>query len=233
MFAILAVFVALAALWAMASVALLNWRSPEESALMEIRLQQAEDAGKTLKIRHKIVPLKSISPYLRAAIVVAEDGAFFSHYGFDFYEIQVAVKKGQEKGRIVRGASTITQQLAKNLYLSPERSFMRKGLEAGLTVLLELFLSKERILELYLNYIEWGNGVFGCETAARTYFGRSCAELSLEQAVRLASITINPRRYAVNDERETMIKRRRAIAERLKNTNAINEIEYAALAKAL
>jgi monofunctional biosynthetic peptidoglycan transglycosylase len=126
-------------------------------------------------------------------MIAAEDAKFVDHSGFDWDGIQHALEKNQKKGHIVGGGSTITQQLAKNLFLSPAKSYWRKAQEAMVTVLLEAMLPKQRILELYLNVIEWGNGVFGAEAAAQRYFGVSAAQLSAEQAARLAAMTPSPR----------------------------------------
>jgi monofunctional biosynthetic peptidoglycan transglycosylase len=126
-------------------------------------------------------------------MIAAEDAKFVDHEGFDWEGIQVALEKNQKRGRVVAGGSTITQQLAKNLFLSPAKSYWRKGEEALITVLLEVLLPKRRIFELYLNVIEWGTGVFGAEAAARHYFGVSAAQLSSEQAARLAAMTPRPR----------------------------------------
>ena len=139
-----------------------------------------------------------IAPALKRAVVAAEDAKFADHEGFDWDGIERALERNQKKGRIVAGGSTITQQLAKNLFLSPTKSYFRKGQEAVITVLLEALLTKRRILELYLNVIEWGNGVFGAEAAARHYFGVGAAQLSVEQAARLAAMAPNPRFYERN-----------------------------------
>jgi monofunctional glycosyltransferase len=128
-------------------------------------------------------------------MIAAEDAHFVDHEGFDWDGIQTALEKNQKKGRVVAGGSTITQQLAKNLFLSPSRSYWRKAEEAVITVMLETMLDKERIFELYLNVIEWGSGVFGAEAAAQRYFGTAAARLSSEQAARLAAMAPNPRYY--------------------------------------
>ncbi len=131
-------------------------------------------------------------------MVAAEDAKFVEHEGFDWEGIQLAIEKNQRKGRVVAGGSTITQQLAKNLFLTPARSYVRKAEEAVITVMLEALLPKRRILEIYLNVVEWGSGVFGAEAAARKYFGVSAAQLSPEQAARLAAMAPNPRFYERN-----------------------------------
>jgi monofunctional biosynthetic peptidoglycan transglycosylase len=133
-------------------------------------------------------------------MIAAEDAKFVEHSGFDWDGIQNALDKNEKKGRVVAGGSTITQQLAKNLFLSPAKSYVRKAEEAVVTVLLEAMLPKQRILELYLNVIEWGNGVFGAEAAAQRYFGIPAAQLSAEQAARLAAMAPAPRRFERNPD---------------------------------
>jgi monofunctional biosynthetic peptidoglycan transglycosylase len=141
------------------------------------------------------VPYARISNHLKRAVVAAEDARFLDHEGFDWEAIQKAMAKNERRGRIVVGASTISQQLAKNLFLSGSRSWLRKGEEALITWMLEASMSKRRILELYLNFAEWGEGVFGAEAAARYHFGVPAAALSAEQAAWLAAILPSPRRY--------------------------------------
>ena len=144
------------------------------------------------------MPYERISAHLKRALIVSEDAKFVDHGGFDWDGIEKALEKNRKKGRVVSGGSTITQQLAKNLFLSPAKSYWRKAEEAVVTVLLEALLPKQRILELYLNVIEWGNGVFGAEAAAQRYFGVSAAQLSAEQAARLAAMTPSPRVFERN-----------------------------------
>jgi monofunctional biosynthetic peptidoglycan transglycosylase len=141
------------------------------------------------------VPYERVSSQLKRAVVAAEDAKFMDHEGFDWEAISKAIEKNERKGRVVSGASTISQQLAKNLFLSGERSWIRKGQEAVITWMLESALSKRRILELYLNYAEWGEGVFGAEAAARYHFGANAATLSASQSAFLAAILPSPRRY--------------------------------------
>jgi monofunctional biosynthetic peptidoglycan transglycosylase len=140
-------------------------------------------------------------------MIAAEDARFVEHEGFDWEGIQHAIDKNLKKGRVVAGGSTISQQLAKNLFLSGERSYWRKGEEALITVMLEAILDKRRIFEIYLNVIEWGTGVFGSEAAARHYFGTSAAQLDSEQAARLAAMTPNPRRYERNPGSKVLARR--------------------------
>jgi monofunctional biosynthetic peptidoglycan transglycosylase len=141
------------------------------------------------------VPYERISVHLKRAIIAAEDAKFVDHEGFDWEGIQKAMEKNQKKGRFAAGGSTISQQLAKNLFLTPSKSYFRKAEEAIITLMLENFWSKRRIFEVYLNVIEWGNGVFGAEAAARHYYNISAAQLGPEQAARLAGMVPNPRYY--------------------------------------
>ena len=168
---------------------------PTETAVMEARRAQAKEQGHPLHIKFSWVPLARIAPALQRAVVAAEDASFFAHEGFDWEGIKDAALYNLEVGEFKRGGSTITQQLAKNLYLSSERSLLRKAREALITRSLEHHLTKERILELYLNVAEWGQGVFGAEAAARHHFGKSAKELTIDEAALLAAILPSPRRY--------------------------------------
>jgi monofunctional biosynthetic peptidoglycan transglycosylase len=183
-------------LWFFAHV--LWWRSfqPEQSAFMAARIAQLRAKDPKAKLAHQWVPYERVSSQLKRAVVAAEDAKFMDHEGFDWEAISKAIEKNEKKGRVVSGASTISQQLAKNLFLSGERSWIRKGQEAVITWMLETALSKRRILELYLNYAEWGEGVFGAEAAARHHFGINAGALSAQQAAFLAAILPSPRRYA-------------------------------------
>ena len=183
-------------LWFFAHV--LWWRSfqPEQSAFMAARGAQLRAKDPKAKLAHQWVPYERVSSQLKRAVVAAEDAKFMDHEGFDWEAISKAIEKNERKGRVVSGASTISQQLAKNLFLSGERSWIRKGQEAVITWMLESALSKRRILELYLNYAEWGEGVFGAEAAARYHFGVNAGALSAQQAAFLAAVLPSPRRYA-------------------------------------
>jgi monofunctional glycosyltransferase len=174
------------------------WRAnePASSAFMQARLERLRKKEPTAQLRHQWVPYERISAQLKRAVVAAEDAKFVGHEGFDWEAISKALEKNEQKGRVVSGASTISQQLAKNLFLSGERSWLRKGEEAVITWMLESTLGKRRILELYLNFAEWGEGVFGAEAAARYHFGVNAAALSAPQAAYLAAILPSPRRYA-------------------------------------
>jgi monofunctional glycosyltransferase len=169
-----------------------------ETSFMAYRMDELRAKSPKADIQYKWVPYERISNNLKRAMVAAEDAKFVDHEGFDWDGIQLAMEKNQKKGRVVAGGSTITQQLAKNLFLSPSRSYVRKAEEAVITVMLENLLPKRRILEIYLNVIEWGSGVFGAEAASRKYFGVSAAQLSPEQAARLAAMAPNPRFYERN-----------------------------------
>jgi monofunctional biosynthetic peptidoglycan transglycosylase len=183
-------------LWFFAHV--LWWRSfePATSTFMDRRLEQMRAKNPKAKLAHQWVPYERISAHLKRAVVASEDAKFLDHEGFDWEAISKAIEKNERKGRVVSGASTISQQLAKNLFLSGERSYLRKGQEAVITWMLETALGKRRILELYLNYAEWGEGVFGAEAAARHHFGVGAAALGASQAAFLAAILPSPRRYA-------------------------------------
>ena len=176
------------------------WRdhNPESTAFMQQRLEVLREKNAQAKLRHAWVPYERISPHLKRAIVVAEDSRFVDHEGFDWEAIEKAREKNRKKGRVVAGGSTISQQLAKNLFLSGERTPWRKGQEALITVMIEHVMEKRRILEIYLNVIEWGEGVFGAEAAARHYFNTGAASLGPEPAARLAAIVPNPRFYDRN-----------------------------------
>ncbi|HAY27055.1 MAG TPA: monofunctional biosynthetic peptidoglycan transglycosylase [Candidatus Accumulibacter phosphatis] len=175
-----------------------NWANPDLSRFMEIRLEELRRQQPEAQLRKQWVPYDRISLNLKRAIVAAEDARFVDHEGFDWDGIQYAIEKNQRTGRVVAGGSTISQQLAKNLFLTPARTSWRKAEEAVITLMLEVAWSKERILEVYLNVIEWGNGVFGAEAAARHYYGVSAAQLSREQAARLAGMVPSPRYYDRN-----------------------------------
>jgi monofunctional biosynthetic peptidoglycan transglycosylase len=197
----LGALVALAAVWVLWIGAQVLWygvERPRETAFMAYRVDEARAKGRKLEPKYIWVPYARIAAPLKRAMIAAEDAKFVDHEGFDWDGIQVALEKNQKRGRVVAGGSTITQQLAKNLFLSPAKSYWRKGEEAVITVLLEILLPKTRIFELYLNVIEWGNGVYGAEAAARHYFGVSAAQLSPGQAARLAAMAPNPRFYERN-----------------------------------
>jgi monofunctional biosynthetic peptidoglycan transglycosylase len=178
------------------------WRehNPQATAFMKRRLDEIHRDRPQAKLQQAWIPYERISPNLKRAIVAAEDAHFVEHEGFDWEAIEQAREKNRRKGRVVAGGSTISQQLAKNLFLSGERSTWRKGQEALITVMIEHVMEKRRILEIYLNVIEWGDGVFGAEAAARHYYNVGAASLGPEAAAHLAAIVPNPRYY---DRRRT------------------------------
>ena len=180
----------------------LNKENPKKTALMEYREKASKEKGKPYKMNQQWVPLSKISSYLAKAVLIAEDDKFWKHEGFDYEAIQKAIEKDLKAKKYKVGASTITQQLVKNLYLSPEKSLTRKISEALITWRMEKVLPKKRILELYLNVVEWGEGIFGVEAASRYYFGKPSSQLTPQEAARLASVLPNPRKYnPVGDQR--------------------------------
>jgi monofunctional biosynthetic peptidoglycan transglycosylase len=189
--------------------------NPTTTAFMELREREAAAAGRRVKRVQRWVPYSRISINLRRAVLAAEDNAFFDHEGIDIAEIKKSIQDSIEKGSDLRGASTITQQLAKNLYLSPSRDPLRKVKELMITWRLETALSKARILEIYLNVIEWGDLVWGAEAAARTYFGVAASALSREQAALLAGAIINPRVYSPANPRGRLLRRQQIILARM------------------
>jgi monofunctional biosynthetic peptidoglycan transglycosylase len=207
----------------------LRTKNPKTTALMEQRKREAKTKGQSFSPNQEFVSYGQISPCLKSAVLVAEDAGFFSHQGIDYAEIREAVKADWKKKAFARGASTITMQLAKNLYLSTSKSLTRKLSEAVLARRMNDRLSKSRIFELYLNYIEWGPGLFGCQAASRFYFGCEASQLTPEQAVRMASIIINPRRYGPFADSKRMTTRRKWIAQKMLEYGHLTEAEYQSL----
>ena len=169
--------------------------NPSTTSFMTLRLDDLRAKDPRAELKQQWVPYERISNHLKRAVIAAEDAKFSEHEGFDWEGIQKALEKNQKKGKIVAGGSTISQQLAKNLFLSASKTPWRKAQEAVITLMLEAVLDKRRILEIYLNVVEWGNGVFGAEAAARHYYGIAAAQLSAEQAARLAVLLPNPRKF--------------------------------------
>ena len=174
-------------------VSRLRQTNPSTTALIQARAVEAQEQGRSFAPQRSWVPLSRISPYIQKAVIVAEDASFYSHWGFDWEGIKDAAVRNVEQGRLERGGSTITQQLAKNLYLSSDKTLLRKINEAMITFALEYRLSKSRILEIYLNVVEWGQDVYGVESAARHHFGKSATDLTSEEAALLAAILPAPR----------------------------------------
>jgi monofunctional biosynthetic peptidoglycan transglycosylase len=194
----LVAFVAIVHAWYAANI--LWWRANpvSETSFMSYRIDELRARNPKAALKYQWVPYERISGNLKRAMIAAEDAKFVEHEGFDWDGIQRALEKNEKRGRVVAGGSTITQQLAKNLFLTPARSWIRKGQETVITLMLEALLPKRRIFEIYLNVIELGGGVFGAEAASRHYFGTPAAGLSAAQAARLAAMAPNPRFYERN-----------------------------------
>ena len=185
----------------------LKSHAPKKTSFMQYRQDQWADEGKKITISRQWVPFGRISPYVVKGVIIAEDDKFWKHDGFDFPAMQVAFEKDILAGKFKMGASTISQQLAKNLYLTPSKNPVRKIKEAILTWRLERTLSKKRIIELYLNVVEWGSGIFGVEAAAKHYFGKSAAELTPREAARLAAVLPNPIKFNAASDMRFVVKR--------------------------
>lgn len=202
-------------------------RPPRETRLMAERRAESQREGRRYRVDQRWVPASRISPLLRRAVLTAEDDRFFGHGGLDWSELRESARRNVEARRVVRGGSTITQQLAKNLYLGSSRNPDRKLQELFVALRMERTLSKRRILELYLNLIEWGDGVYGAEAAARRTFGVSAADLDPRQAVLLAAVVINPRRYSAKTPSSRIEKRARMIASRMHRRGVLDDEQYA------
>ena len=190
----------------------LRWIDPWTTAVQAERRVQALIHHKPYHKRYDPVPLGRISPNLQHAAIAAEDAHFYKHHGIDWEVVDTLVEKDLDKGKVGRGGSTITQQLIKNLFATTDRSWLRKGLEFSLAWVAEAILGKQRVLELYLNVIEWGPGIYGAEAAAENYYHTSAARLTREEAARLAAIIPNPRRRRpgrMNDYSEDILARMR------------------------
>src|SRR5262245_17665023 len=206
-------------------VSALKKTNPTITALME---QRADENHSKVRPIRTWVSYNTISPHLRNAVLIAEDSAFFQHPGYDLGEIKESVKRNWREKRLARGASTITQQLAKNLYLSTSRNPLRKIRELFIAQELEKNLSKQRIFEIYLNVIEWGDGVYGVEPASRTYFGKSASALLPEEAASLAAMIPNPRRYTPARNLKYLEKRKAELLDRLVRWKYLEPEEYQA-----
>lgn len=194
----------------------LKYENPKTTALTERRINQAKKKRKKIIVRMNWRSLNEISPNLIHAVLLAEDDTFYRHHGFDFEQIRIAFKINWKKKKFAYGGSTITQQLARTLYLSPSKNILRKLKEAVIALWMEMTLPKKRILELYLNCAEWGEGIFGAEAAAQHYYGKSCSALSPQESVALASILPSPRKWNPHKETPFMIRRRADILSRMK-----------------
>ena len=204
--------------WIFGRVVMWIWVNPASTAFMDARLESMREKDPNAKIMRGWVAYANISVYLKRSLVAAEDAKFLRHDGFDWKAIKRAAAKNLETGKVVAGGSTISQQLSKNLFLSGRRTPWRKLQEAAITIMIETVMSKRRILEIYLNVIEWGNGVFGAEAAARHYYGTTAARLSADESARLAAMVPNPRLYdrvrtsPILDKRAEIIRSRMDVA---------------------
>lgn len=189
--------------------------NPDSTSFMRRQLSVLREKNPDAQLQHKWVPYGRISNNLKRAIIASEDSNFSEHEGVDWEALQKAYEKNSRKGKVVAGGSTITQQLAKNLFLSGDRSYARKAQEIAITYMLEFLMDKERIFEIYLNVVEWGNGVFGAEAAAQHYYGTSAASLSASQAARLAVMLPRPRYYDKNRASTYLARRTNLILRRM------------------
>jgi monofunctional biosynthetic peptidoglycan transglycosylase len=210
---ILAVF--LIQLYFFVQVCWVAWFNPGSTSFMREQLSELRQKNPDAQLKHQWVPYDRISNHLKRAVVASEDANFADHPGVDFDALEKAYARNNRKHKVVGGGSTITQQLAKNLFLSGERSYLRKGQEVVIAFMLETVMSKRRILEVYLNVVEFGRGVFGAEAAARYYFRTPAANLAPAQAARLAVMLPNPRYYDVHRSTNYLVRRTGLIQRRM------------------
>ena len=203
--------------WILSQIVYWNFYNPSTSSFMQYRLDilQKENPGQKIELQYKWAPYNLISPHLKRAVITAEDAKFIKHNGFDYEAMQMAYKKNLSKRKIVAGGSTISQQLAKNLFLSTERTPWRKIEEAIITLMIENVMNKRRILEIYLNIIEWGNNVFGAKAAALHYYNISASSLSAKQSSQLAAMIPNPRFYDRNRNNPLLLRKSDIIRHRM------------------
>ena len=204
------------------SVIIFKWVPVPITPLMMTRAIENKMDGKDMILTHDWEPIENISPNLQKAVIASEDGNFLKHNGFDFKAMQKAFKNNQ-KGKRLKGGSTISQQTAKNVFLWQGRSYIRKGLEAYFTVLIELIWGKERIMEVYLNSIEMGNGVYGAESAARHWYRKSAVDLTKQEAAGIAAILPNPRKYKATNSSSYINRRKDKIVRVMRQ---IGKIDY-------
>ena len=204
----------------------LQKHNPKTTSFIQMRKQQAKQAGKRIRVRQRWVRFSTIPKRLKQAIRISEDASFYRHEGIDFEELKESIKKDIKSGTLKRGGSTITQQLAKNLYLSSEKSFIRKIKEYLIARRLEAALSKNRIFHIYLNVIEFGWGIFGVQAAARSYFGCNVSEFSLEQMIRLAAVIPRPLRTNPKKNSRWLLWKARWILKKMKRYKYISAAEY-------
>ncbi|WP_338863244.1 monofunctional biosynthetic peptidoglycan transglycosylase [Myxococcus stipitatus] len=206
----------------------LERENPKTTALMEQRAEEAREAGKKVRRRQHWVSLSAVSKNVVAAVLVSEDAGFYGHEGLDTTEVRRALEEAWEKGKLGRGASTITQQLAKNLWLSTDRSLFRKAKELVLARRLEDALTKKRILAVYLNVVEWGNGVYGVEAGAREHFGVSASQVTVAQGAILAAMLPAPRKRSPSSGSRALWKRAHWIVDQLESVGRISSAEASA-----
>jgi len=193
--------------------------NPTSTAFMRTQLEKLQEKNPKAKLQHTWVPYNRISVHLKRAIIAAEDANFAEHDGVDWEALQKAYEKNAKKGKVVSGGSTITQQLAKNLFLSGQRSYLRKAEEMAITFMLEMVMDKRRIFEIYLNVIELGSGVFGAEAGAQRYFGVSAAALGPSEAARLAVMLPNPRYFGKHMDSNYLARRSALIQQRMNSSD--------------
>ena len=205
----------------------LKTENPKQTLYMATCKQSLRDSGAVDTLMHVFVPLDSIPPILIKAVIAAEDDGFYIHPGFDLAAIAKAYEANRAKNRIKHGASTITQQMAKNLFVGGEKRFSRKYRELAYTILMESMLGKERILELYLNYAQWGKNIFGCEAASQFYYKKSCKNINLDEATRLAAVLAKPCRLNPHYTKSILLKKRlRVIGDNLYRRHIIDDTTY-------
>ncbi|MGL4994829.1 MAG: monofunctional biosynthetic peptidoglycan transglycosylase [Deefgea sp.] len=202
-------------IWMVLHIVAWRWVNPSNTAFMSVQLDRIQASNSAAELKQEWVDYEQISPNLKRALVASEDAKFLDHEGFDWEGMQTAWEKNIKKGRIIAGGSTITQQLAKNLFLSGSKNPLRKVEEAFLTVMIELILDKQRIFEIYLNVIEWGDGVFGAQAAAKHYYKTSAKKLNAGQSAKLASMVTNPRYYDKNRNDRRLLRKAAIIQRRM------------------
>jgi monofunctional biosynthetic peptidoglycan transglycosylase len=220
------VFILLIEYLTLPDVKYLQRENPKTTSLIQIRNKEYQKKGKKTREYHLWVPYSQVSPYLKKAILVGEDINFFSHSGIDLEEMKESLKIDWKKKKFSRGASTITQQLAKNIYLSPSKNPLRKIKEILIAFRLEKALSKRRIFELYLNFVEWSDGIYGCEAASRYYFGKSSSDLTPDEAIRMATSLPFPRKYPPTSDSKRFERRRKIILNRMLKYGFLSLEEY-------
>ncbi len=206
-------------LWYFAQICWWVKFNPGSTSFMRAQLEKLQEKNPKAQLQQQWVPYNRISPHLKRAIIAAEDANFAEHEGVDWEALQKAYEKNAKKGKVVSGGSTITQQLAKNLFLSGQRSYVRKAQEMVITFMLEAVMDKRRIFEIYLNVVEWGNGVFGCEAASRKYYGVPAANLGPAEAAKLAVMLPNPRYFGRHLDSNYLARRTMLIQARMNSAD--------------